>query len=384
MPIDRSRYDEELAAAHKQSYDSRDDSGKYKSIFKDEAKAAYTFWKCPDGEHQVNFLPFVAGPDHPTVKEGKITYVEYVFIHRAIGVGENNYVCMFRTFGEACPICEEQIIMQKGDDFDEDEVKELNATKRAIYVVEVLDDEKEMAKGPQIWDVSHHLFDKQLQALAQRPRGGGLVPFAHPEKGKMVSFQKKATSYKTKKGMQKSTEFTSLQFLDREFPISQELLDVVPALDQTIYLPTYDEVKDAFHSGRNAVREEETFRKAGATDAKKDETDVLADKGIPPKKEEPKHEEKKPDLPPPVQEAATVATTTRTYRCPAGGTFGSDNNTFVECDGCRVFDPCKVAYSSIPLASKPAEEKKPDPLPAQEQASSAPPSAGGVRRRPGR
>lgn len=348
----RRLYKEELAKRTEESYRSKDDSGRFKSIFEPGKMAGVTRWKPSEDDHSINIIPYFAGKNNPKVKEGKSTYFLDLFVHSRVGVNEDSYVCLNRNYGQKCPICEHQAQLRKDGDEDEDYIKSLNPTRRAIYNVEVLDNPKERAKGVQLWEVSHFLFEKELAELAKKKADGGYVYFSDTdtEDGRIVSFRKK--------GEGKATKFHALSFEEREEPISDELLDAARCLEDMIHIPTYEEVYAAAfpESTKETVKkkdeEEEEERPARRRDAEDEEAP-------PPSRRRDKDEDEEKDVPDP---------TLAEGECPIGQVFGKEYDEFENCDDCKVRESCKEKYNELraerPRARKevkPVEEPKPTP-----------------------
>jgi len=241
----------EMAQRAQEAYNNKDDSGKFKPYLVRGRLGKVQMWKCSEDEHFLNFIPFVAGEHNPNVAPGKMAYALDVFVHRKVGVNEDSYLCMSRTYGKPCSICEHQAEVRKQDEYDDKFAKSLNPTRRVIYNIECLDSEKQTQMGIQIFDVSHYLFEKELAELAKKPRGGGYVLFSDPDEGKTVFFRKSGSGAT-------NTEYKAFAFEDRDEPISDELLDSAVCLDSLLYIPTYEEVYAAFHG---TVEEEPTEEK---------------------------------------------------------------------------------------------------------------------------
>jgi hypothetical protein len=323
----RDLYRVESKQRHEENYNTLDDSGRFRDIYDPTAKAGVRFWKCKEDDHEIYIVPYITGKKHPRLKEGKSDFVLNVFIHRGVGINEDSYLCLNRTYKQRCPICEYQAELRNGEKADEDEIKALNATKRSIYNIVSLDTPKDEEKGVQIFDVSHYLFTIPLEEMAHKKKGGGEVSYADIDEGKVISFRKKGTKF--------TTEFTAFEFKDRS-DIPDEILDQAVCLDELLHIPTYDEVHEAFWETKKEEEiPEEPVRKP------KEE-----------KKEEKKIEPKE-DVPDSVVED-----------CPSGAVFGKDYNEYEECRSCEVRKPCRMKKDEIDeeaekaKAAAPVEKKK--------------------------
>ena len=240
---------ESLLRRTEQSHNSRDSYGGFKSIFKEGLDV--TFWDCREGTHLIDILPYQAGENDPYNKPGDYTYVLDVWVHYGVGPNDDSYICLAKTYGKPCPICEHKRELQKQGDVDEDEIKALNPKRRVIYAIICYDSEKEEDKGVQIWEVAHFFMERHLSELAKNPRTGGFILFADPtSEGKSIQFTKRGRGAG-------NVEFIGHKFVDRDYDIPDEILDQVPCLDELIHIPTYEEVYEAFHCRKLDERDEE-------------------------------------------------------------------------------------------------------------------------------
>jgi len=231
---------EELNKRIQESYDSRQSSGKFKGIFKEDLQIPV--WKIKDGEHLIDIIPYLIGEGNPSprVKPGEIGYVLTLFVHNGVGVNENQYVCLSRNYNKPCPVCEYKLKLKNAGD-DEDSLKTLNPTRRCIYNVVVYDDEKEQDKGIQIMLVAHYFMERHLAELSKSPKRGGKINYTAPDKtGKAISFKREGTGAK-------NTQYLGHRFIDRDYAIADEILDSTYCLEEIVHVPSYEEVYEALH-----------------------------------------------------------------------------------------------------------------------------------------
>lgn len=341
----------ELSEALQESYNTKDGSGKFKTIYNKGELGNIGMWKCSEDEHFINIIPYFAGKNNPTKKEGKLAHNLDFYVHRKVGLNEDTYICLQKTYGKKCPICEEQAMLRKQDDYDEAYVKSLNSTRRVIYNIECLDSEKEQRKGVQLFEVSHWLFEKELAELAKKPRGGGTIEYPDPDTGKVVCFRKKGSG-------PTSTEYKAFQFVERTEPVSDEVLNAALTLDQIVHIPSYDEVRKAFF-GIDADEEENEEE----IEEKKVEAEVSRRPAVKPK-----------------------------FVCP--GTRPDDFGELEECDDCPDVEKCETEYNATLTADvEPEPEPEPEVVESKRLRRPAPTApveepvkeepAGRIRRRPG-
>ena len=239
---------EDLNKRIQESYDSRQSTGKFKGIFKEDLQIP--IWKIKDGEHLIDILPYLVGEGNPNprVKSGDIGHVLTLFVHNGIGVNENQYVCLSRNYNKPCPVCEYQNSLKNAGE-DPDSLKYLNPTRRCVYNVLVYDDQKEEEKGVQIMMVAHYFMERTLSELAKAPRGGGWIYFPAPDKrGKSISFKREGTGAR-------NTQYLAHKFVDRDYDIPNEVLDNTYCLEDIVNVPSYEEVYEALHGKASQVAE---------------------------------------------------------------------------------------------------------------------------------
>jgi hypothetical protein len=330
----RELYKKDMGDRHKENYANKDASGRFGSIMDATKKASVKLWKCKEDDHEIYFVPYVVGNQHPRLKAGKIDFVLDVFVHRKIGINEDDFICLNRTYKEPCPICEHQAEMREEGDFDADAVKALNPTRRNIFNIVCMDSAKDEEKGVQVWDVSQWLFTNPLEELSHKKKGGGEIAYADIDEGKIISFRKKGSGVT-------NTEYTAFEFKDRE-PIADEILDAAVCLDELIHKPTYAEVSSAFFQTKGEEKHTEKEKE------KEDEPEERPAKKMTPKKEE-KEEEDVPESKGSDEE------------CPGGAEFGKEYNQYDECRTCEVRKACLAKKDELDAETeeeKPAEKKK--------------------------
>lgn len=319
---------EEMRKRQDESYKKKDDSGRFKTIFNDKFPADKKF-KCGEGEHSLDFIPFVAGSNNPNVKEGKLTYILDVWVHNKVGINEDSYICMNKTFAKPCSICNYQAELIKREE-DDDIVKALNPTRRGIYNIWCHDNPKEEAKGVQIWDVSHWLFESNVIEQAKLKKGGGYIYYTDIDDGKVVSFRRTGSGAT-------NTKFVAITFEDREETLPDEIVMGVYNLDELLHIPTFEEVETAFFGKAKGEKEKKSERK---------------EEPIPPEQTS-----EEGDVPEELGEPV----------CPSDYVFGVDFGDYDECDDCEVRKDCRAKKRELKEPKKEEElrkeEEKRDPEP---------------------
>jgi hypothetical protein len=342
VAIDRSAMKNSLAKRQEASEKSKDDRGKYRGIFKDNVQGLQ-LWKPGEGDHEFDIIPYNAGKNDPekTISPGDPTYVLILWVHRGIGINEDSFICLAKTYNKRCPVCEYQASL-RDTEADDDEIKRWNPTRRTYYNVLVYD-KAEQEKGVQVLDIAHYYMEPELLALS-RPsaRGSGAkekIFFASPDKeGKSIRF--------TREGTRRNTSYKAFKFLDRDYELDDEILSAVHCLDEIIHIPSYEEVKEVLYLGLP-----EEGGKATSTHTEEDipsEGGLRRGRSAAPKTEEQslkeEGKEQKQELENEPEQALKEGTKTDNppkLVCPdPNGTFGVDVEKLGACTQCEIWDAC--------------------------------------------
>jgi len=312
---------EDLQRRHKESAD-RSSQGQFGTIFlRDKVPEGVTFWNCKSDKHVIDIIPYFAGKDDPNAEEGKAQYLLDIWVHRNVGARDLVYVCPAYTWGEACPVCEDL----KEQDYDEDYYDKMKAKHRTIYLVWVHDSPKEEKEGIKIWDVAHFFMQNHLDELAESPRSGGIVIFSDPDEGKMIGFSRKGTGAM-------NTKFIAHQFIERDEPIPDDILESAFPLDSVVKMrPSYEEIEKAYRGTKSEPAEQQQEEQA-------------AEEEEPRKRRVPLRREQSTD----------------DNECPAGGRFGVDIDKLADCEKCAVWDDCAAEFNkeAEPEQEQPEEKRR--------------------------
>jgi len=269
-----------------------------------------TAFKVPDGMSTISikqagvrrfdFLCYVVGDENssggrnPNADPGSLFYERTFFIHRGIGPNEDSYVCPAKTKNLPCPICEARAKLAKRADVDPDTVKELAPKERQLWLVI---DQGEPDKGPQLFEMSYHLFGKVLDnRIKDSDPDDEYEFFADPVDGKLVKvgFGEKSM------GANKFFECTSIDFKARPegTKYGKAFTQGLPCLDDLLIVLPYEKLKAVFlqtptdEEGKAEEEEEAPKPKAKAKPAPVEDEDEPAPKPKP--KPAPVEEEEEP------------------------------------------------------------------------------------------
>lgn len=141
------------------------------SYFSKDAK----FYITKPGANKIRILP-------PTWDKAK-HYGHDIYVHYGIGPDNVGYLCLDRTYGEVCSLCNARSDADKSG--DDDLAKALRATRRvAVYVI----DRNAEGEGPKVWPMPQTV-DKEICAQAWDKDSGEVYAVDNPDEGYDVSFE---------------------------------------------------------------------------------------------------------------------------------------------------------------------------------------------------
>jgi hypothetical protein len=234
-----------LKARYEKSFETKD-SGSGSSVFKFPSDTK--FFKPKEARNRIIIVPYVVkSKNHPLVHSGAmeigdIDYLMDVYIHRGIGPGEVDVVCLKDTYHKACPVCEQA--KEFKDKGMEKEYKKLKSSRRVLYNVY---NARKMDAGLQVFSTSHYLFEKELIDEASSDSDGkSMVDFAGVDDGKIVSFRGAMT------------KLNGNEYMEYEESIS---------FDEVMNIRTYDEMSKILY-GQDGMDDDEPRSKPRGSKAK--------------------------------------------------------------------------------------------------------------------
>lgn len=197
------------------------------------------------GVKRMSILPYKAGgPEskggkNPFADVGMLHYERTYFVHRGIGPNEDSYVCPNKTVGKRCPICEARVKLAKDPDVDPKLAEGLAPKERQLFWVL---DEGEPDKGAQLWDMSYHLFGKQLDArIKNSDPDDEYEYFSDPVDGSVLKVGFKEKSF----GGNTFYETETIDFKKRGEPLAKAF-KALPSLDDCLIIQPYDKLRAIF------------------------------------------------------------------------------------------------------------------------------------------
>jgi hypothetical protein len=252
--------DEELIERTQESHKTMNEFGKFGKFYGPiPGGRELKNWVCKEGEHVVDIIPFISGNKNPRVAPGKPAYVVDVWVHKNVGVLENDYLCPLRNYSRPCPFCEytQQLRLNLGDDKNKEDltyIKSFEAKRRCLYNIVCYDSVREQDAGVQIWEIAHFLFEKKILAIARDPRTHGFIPFPCVNTGSSICFQREGSGAG-------NTQYLGHRFLKRAHSIPEHIIESTYCLDELLIEMPYDKLKEELLMGLSGGIEEDPAEK---------------------------------------------------------------------------------------------------------------------------
>jgi len=203
----------------------------------------YSFFQVKPGKYRFDFMCYEVktGCDedtgNPFFEKGELAYERTFWIHRDIGPNGDWHLCAAKTFKQPCPVCEFRAKEARNPDADEQLLKELAPKERQLWLpVDLAHPDEKF-----IWEYSHHLFGKQLDAkIRSGDEEDEYEYFADPETGQTVRVHFEQSD----RG--KWCEPTDIEFRDRKTQYDAEIVEDQPDLDSLLVATPYEKLKRLF------------------------------------------------------------------------------------------------------------------------------------------
>jgi hypothetical protein len=349
------------------------------------------------GTYRIDIMPYIAGKGNPFCDKGQPAFERTFWTHRDVGPNQDQYVCLAKTAGQACPVCEAQAKMRKDPEADESVIKAMAPRERQLFNVI---DKANPDKGIQLWEISYHLFGKLLdsrlknQSDQDKEEEGDWQCFADLKGG----FTLKLEAEEQVAGKNKFIEVTSIDFKPRKQDYDEDMMEQAHCLDDLVIVLPYDKLKDIYlqtgdaggededederkpsgrqSQGRSSAKDDEDEdekprnRKPKDDDededkprrSKRDEEDDIpfekpsdeedeepeekpkqGKTGKHARKDEDEEEDEKPRRSKRDEEEPEEKPKAKKGECPAGGRFGKDCDKLKECRKCPSWNACDDA-----------------------------------------
>lgn len=292
-----------------------------------------SFYKPKKGKNKIDIIPFIVKTDkHPNgIEKNSEDYLVDFYVHKSVGTKNDKFLCLKKTLGKSCPICEEQYKLYQ--DGEEDKAKALKAQRRVIYNIIDLNDKE---KGIQLFETSHFLFEKEVQEKIKYVFEDEELPIiADLEDGKTISFR----AVEKEIGKKTYFEFKDFDFENRTKPYKDSMLDDSIPLDTLFIIPTYDEVGKSFFS--SGMEDDEDEEKTMYSEVKKSKNKK--------REQEDDDEDDEPEEFTDEEEGDEKPKKSKSYKnkCPEDLEFGEDFEMDDFCDDCDLRKECKEEWRKI-------------------------------------
>jgi hypothetical protein len=333
---DYSQYTNRASA--EESYRIKDGAGG-RDIFLDEIRNTPKYQESL-GHKLMDIIMYPAGENHPLVVAKKIAvgtmvHMTWVFVHKGIGPGQDWFICLARTYGQPCPVCELRNQIKSTPGMTDDEVKTAimpyysGKYPLGLYNCVHHNNPQQITWQEPVmyWAINNSFMESKLQSMSKSPIGGGFVnyqwPTAGEQGGRHVSYEvvQKGQFY----------DYIGHQFVVRATPIPPHVLQQAICLDDYLDVPSYEQVKDALEMGLgNPIGGEPTGQGS--------------------------------DKAPPWEAAAGRVFGTPEIGCPFaqyGGVLGKTLDNWEECRTCSLRVNCQDSSYPVQQPPRPPEQAAP-------------------------
>lgn len=199
-------------------------------------------WKPKATSYRIDIVPFIVGKGNPCAEPGESYYERTFFLHYGIGPNNNAYVCLNKTYGKPCPICEYKAKLALDPDTTKKQLSALTAKERQLWLVY---DRKDPDSGIQLWEVANWNFGALLDDRRQ---------FAEADEPHISAFDDENAGSVLKVCFSEETgpngsyiKAKIIDFKSRPDGLPEKLLDHGICLDDLLKEMPYDELKSIFH-----------------------------------------------------------------------------------------------------------------------------------------
>ena len=307
------------------------------------------------GRYILDILPYeVSDEHHPDgVEPGYLWYKRQFTVHHNVGAEESSVVCP-RSAGQRCPICDYRDKL--GRDANEDTIKSLKGQKYVMMNMRDPEDEDSVV----VFLMSYGKFFGADAGLQKEILEGDeeILNFFDTEGGKTLKVRFSEESYMGRKFLR----CTRIDFKDRPDLDEDETLEKTVNLDECLNVMPYEKLKSLFlqlagdaepdedddedeeEAPKRRKRKPKPDPEPDDDEDEEDEEDEEEDE----EDEDDDEEDEEPEPPPKKKRKVKKKTSKKKAskgkkKCPAGGTFGKDFDTFDECDDCPAWDDCEEA-----------------------------------------
>lgn len=331
--------DDKLGKRIQDNVENKGKSGNGKFYLNFEPFGKIELYKPEKDEYNlIDIIPYIVSTkNHPQgIAKGDPDYILDIWVHQGVGPNDDAYICPQRTFGQPCPICEDrEQRIKNGAEWNDDEVKQLFPSRKAIYNVIDVDNEPGKIK---IFIASYAYFEKEglLDMVEDYAKKEEQIIFSSLSNGRSISF--KATSNKLTLNKRKIEylKYKQFSFEKRERPYNEKLIETSYSLDAMMVLASYEEIRDAFYMVPSVDDEDNTKE---TQDIKDKVENITSDPGI----------EEKEEIYQKALEDNKERDSSSDSGCPYNHILGVDCDKKKECETCdeETWTKCAKEQTSI-------------------------------------
>lgn len=191
------------------------------------------------GTYRLDIIPYSCGEGNPNCEPGLLHWERTYFSHRDIGSNGDSFICLKRTFGKPCPVCEAQAKLRQGN-ADPDLIKALAPKERQLFnVIDCADADRKLS----LLDISYHLFGKLLDTkLKNADDDDGYENFPRLDKGMTLKLGVEEKSF----GGRTFYEVKDIEFRPRKVALDESLAEEAACLDDLLIETPYKKLKSIF------------------------------------------------------------------------------------------------------------------------------------------
>ncbi len=310
------------------------------------------FYKISSAKNEFDILPWIIKTkNHPGgLEPGDAEYCLDISIHQNIGVNNDRFICLKKTYGKPCPICEERANLAQLKGWKDPVVQSLAPSRKGImWVLDHLekDEDKEIKIFIASWaSLQYNGFvPLLLEVIADAEAESGKdIIVADLAEGKTISFDGREVKGGDFNNYKDYTVANPRKFklLDRDEPLEEDLWDKITSLDSLLIVPTYEEVYASLHmTDDDKVEEEkEEEEEEERQPRRKSKPEPEEDD----RKEELSEEEKEEERRQRIRETREKKTKSEpekeANKCSYGHKWGKDHDETEDCSKCNDWDEC--------------------------------------------
>jgi hypothetical protein len=275
--------------------------------------------------------------------EGSYWYKRPYKIHRSIGVNNATIICP-TSIGKKCPVCEyKEKLLKSGKEYDDEDVKVLRTSERNLNAVIV----KSLKVGKKtehfednkisLFDFSDYLFQEKLEE--QLSDKDEFETFLSLSEGYSLEVRFAEASL----GANKYPEATRFDFVERDKPYKDKILEMVPNLDECLNVLPYNEIKDMFFESITDDNDNDEDEDEEEEERPKKSNSKKNNKGKRVVEEEDEDEEEDDEDEEEDEKPVQRKRKTNVNQCPNDHTFGKDTDKFEDCEDCELWNDCYAA-----------------------------------------